>query len=83
MAVFKDENGVWKPCGCLNGMANPQKPQRLYIPDGNTSNYPRPYKLSTSLRGKLMDVDNVRTDLVSSYGFVPKGGDCEKTLTEN
>jgi hypothetical protein len=83
MAVFKDENGVWKPSGYPNGWINPRNTQGMFDPAGGTSTYPqlhrvcaRRFDFINSNEGKM------RAASVSLNGSVRKGGDCEKNLTE-
>ena len=78
MAVFKDENGVWKPGGCPYGRAKPRIPQGSLAPDGGTSKYPQFYHICVRRSGGLGNAASVRAASIPLDGVIRKGGGCER-----
>lgn len=78
MAVFKDENGVWTPCGYPNGRVNPQIPPGRFAPGDCISQYPQIVRVRVSRFGRLDDPRKMRAEAVSLNGSIRKGGGCER-----
>lgn len=78
MAVFKDENGVWKPGGYPYGRIKPRNPQGGINLIRGISQYPQFYRVCVRRSDRLNNMRNVRAGLISLDGFVRKGGGCKK-----
>jgi len=78
MAVFKDENGVWKPGGYPYGRINPRIQQGRLAPDGGTSKYPQFNRICVHLTGGPGNAASVRAASIPLDGVIRKGGGCER-----